>query len=141
MQELSRFRINLLRAMYLLIAVGLFIVMWPSIIMPSSLRADPDTVVRSLLGALGLLSLLGLRYPVQMLPLLVFELAWKVIWIVAFALPMAMGPGLDAYAQETLFACGLGVVLCLVVLPFPYLARHYFGAPATPWGKMTSAQG
>ena len=141
MQELSRFRINLLRATYLLIAVGLFIVMWPGIIMPSSLRADSDTVVRSLLGAMGLLSLLGVRYPVQMLPLMLFEFAWKVIWIVAFALPMAMGPGLDAYGQETLVNCVFGVVLLLLVLPFPYLVRQYLIKPSTPWGKALPAHG
>ncbi|RJG15240.1 hypothetical protein D3872_14010 [Massilia cavernae] len=118
--------------MYLLIAVGLALSIWPSIIFPPSVTANSSTVVRSLLGALALMSLLGLRYPLQMLPLLMFELVWKVIWIVAFALPMWMGPGLDAYASETLFATAMGVILVPLVLPFGYILRHYFKAPSTP---------
>lgn len=138
MQEISTIRLYLLRAMYLLIAVGLGLTIWPAIIAPASLEANADSVVRSLLGSLALVALLGLRYPLQMLPLLVFELLWKVIWIVAFALPMWAGPGLDAYAAETLFACAIGVVLVPLVLPWGYLLRHYVRAPAAPWNSGVS---
>ncbi|QGX39310.1 hypothetical protein [Permianibacter aggregans] len=132
-EEVSLFRLYLLRAMYLLIAVGLGITIWPSIIAPASVVANPGSVVRSLLGALALVALLGLRYPLQMLPLLIFELLWKVIWIVAFALPMWAGPGLDAYARESLFACAMGVVLVPLVLPWRYLYRHYVRTPSARW--------
>lgn len=135
MSDVSTLRLTLLRAMYLLIAVGLGLVIWPSIISPSSVVANAGSVVRAMLGALALVSLLGLRYPLQMLPVLMFELAWKVIWIAASAIPMWMGPGLDAYASETLFACALGVVLVPLVLPWAYLYRTYVQAPSTPWIK------
>jgi hypothetical protein len=124
--------------MYLLIAVGLTLTIWPAIISPSSAVANSGSVVRSMLGALALVSLLGLRYPLQMLPVLIFELLWKVIWIIASALPMLMGPGLDAYASETLFACAMGVVLVPLVLPWGYLYRHYVQAPGAPWFGVTN---
>ncbi|MDM5177434.1 hypothetical protein F2P44_16395 [Massilia sp. CCM 8695] len=133
MNDMSTLRLSLLRAMYLLLVVGLGLTMWPTIIAPPAVTANAGSVVRSLLGALCLLSLLGLRYPLRMLPLLLFELAWKIIWVVAFALPMWMGPGLDAYAAETLFACVLGIVLVPLVLPWGYIAREYVRAPGTPW--------
>ena len=138
MSEVSTVRLYLLRAMYLLISVGLALNIWPLIISPPTLVANANTVVWSLLGGLALVSLFGLRYPLQMLPLLIFELVWKVIWVVAFALPMWLGPGLDAYAAETLFACGMGVVLVPLVLPWGYIVRHYIKAPSTPWGKVGS---
>jgi len=31
---------------------------------------------------------LGIRYPLQMLPLLLFELVWEVDMVIAFALPL-----------------------------------------------------
>ncbi len=139
MSEVSTFRLYLLRAMYLLISVGLGLTIWPAIISPPSVAANASTVVRALLGALALLSLLGLRYPLQMLPLLIFELLWKVIWIAAFALPMWLGPGLDTYGQETLFACGMGVILVPLVLPWGFIFRQYIQAPSTPWSKSGNA--
>ena len=40
------------------------------------------------LGALSILAVLGVRYPFKMLPLLFFELLWKVMWLVGWGLPL-----------------------------------------------------
>lgn len=138
MNEVSLLRLYLLRAMYLLIAVGLAMTVWPYIISPSSLVANTGSVVRALLGALAVMCVLGLRYPLQMLPILLFELLWKLIWVCASALPMWLGPGLDEYASETLFACLMGVVLVPIVVPWGYVFRHYVKARGEPWSNTRS---
>jgi hypothetical protein len=135
MTEVSLFRLYLLRAMYLLIAAGLATTVWPDILSPSDLAAGPKSVIRALLGALALMALLGLRYPLQMLPLLLFELLWKVIWVVASAVPMWLGPGLDEYASETLFACLMGVVLVPIAIPWGYVVNHYLRALGDRWSQ------
>ena len=133
MSEISTLRLTLLRGMYLLIAVGLGLAIWPSIIAPSDSVANEGTVISALLGALAIVAAMGLRYPLQMLPILLFELLWKLIWVVAFALRMWLDTGLDDYAAETLFACLMGVVLVPIVLPWRYVFTHYFRAVAEPW--------
>ncbi len=135
MNGVSTLRLYLLRAMYLLIAVGLALTIWPHIIAPTSLVAGPNSVIRALLGALAAMCLLGLRYPLRMLPLLIFELLWKLIWVVASAIPMWLGPGLDQYASDTLFATLMGVVLVPIVLPWGYVFRHYIKAPGDRWRR------
>lgn len=130
--EVSTLRLYLLRAMYAFIAVGLSLTIWPQIVSPP-FTADAKSVIRALLGALAVLSIIGVRYPLKMLPLLMFELLWKVIWIAASAFPMWLGPGLDAYASETLFACLIGVVLVPLVIPWGYVYTHYIKAPGEPW--------
>jgi hypothetical protein len=140
MNNVGTVRLYLLRAMYLLIAVGLALTVWPVILSPPNLVAGPTSVIRALLGALAVLALLGLRYPMQMLPLLLFELLWKVLWVVASALPMWLGPGLNEYASETLFACLIGVVLVPIVIPWGFVLQHYFRAPGEPWRKQASPQ-
>lgn len=135
MQEVSLFRLYLLRGMYLLIGLGLGMTLWPSLIAKSGMAADADTVVMALLGALCVVCLLGLRYPLRMLPLLIFELLWKLIWVVAFALPLWRTDRLDAYGQETLFACMIGVVLVPLAIPWGHVVRTYITAPGDPWLK------
>jgi hypothetical protein len=100
--------------------MGLGLPVWPLIVSPPDTAVNATTVIRSLLGALAALSLVGLQYPLQILPLLVFELLWKVIWVVAFALRMWLFTGLDDYARDTLFACLMGVVLVPIVIPWGY---------------------
>jgi len=74
--EVSLVRLYVLRATYLLMVVGLGATIMPEIL-GHTLTARG--VIPSLLGALWTLAFLGLRYPLQMLPLLMFEFAWKAI--------------------------------------------------------------
>ena len=118
-------RIHLLRVMYAFIAIGLGFAVWPDIVFPAQQSADVKTVVRSLLGAVGLLALLGIWQPLRMLPILFFELAWKLIWVLAFVVPLWLGKGLDAYAIATFWECLLGLVLLPLVIPWRHLWQEY----------------
>jgi hypothetical protein len=124
--ELSTVRLYAMRAVYLLIAVGMGVQIWPLIVNHPPAVEHMTGVVRAFFGALTLLCLLGVRYPVKMLPLLLFELAWKVIWVASFGVPLWMTHQLTASTTETLQACLMGVVIVPLVLPWRYVVRHYF---------------
>lgn len=131
--ELSVFRLNLLRAMYLLMAGGLGVLIWPQVLDHSAEWALRFGHTGALLAGIGALSVLGLRYPVQMLPLMLFELLWKVIWLAAIALPLwAEGQMTDAIRLSA-WEVGLGVALIPLVLPWRYLYAHYLAKPAERW--------
>jgi hypothetical protein len=139
MSEVSTFRLYLLRAMYVFVALGLAIFkMAPAILHPENLSPQ-DSVVVSLLGGFALLAVVGIRYPIKMLPLLFFEFVWKVIWVVAFGLPLLLSGGLDPNASfggtETLINCLLGIVLVPIVVPWGYVFKQYLKAPGARWGK------
>ena len=77
MTEVSALRLYALRAGYLLLVLGLGSQIWPAMIhhaMPWDLMHG---VASSMLAAMSALAVLGLRYPLQMLPLLFFELMWR----------------------------------------------------------------
>src|SRR5205085_8923644 len=81
--EVSLVRLYVLRATYLLLVVGLGAMMVPALITHEPMARG---VIPSLLGAVWLLAFIGLRYPLQMLPLLMFEFAWKSIWLFDYGL-------------------------------------------------------
>ena len=142
MSEVSTFRLYLVRAMYLFTVVGLAIEKLPALLHPANL-SPTDSVVLSVLGATALLAVVGIRYPLKMLPLLFFEFAWKSIWVLAFGLPLSLSGGLDPNVSfggtETLIACVVGVVLVPLVTPWGYVLEHYLKAPGARWGKRVTA--
>ena len=133
MPEVSTFRITLLRGMYLLIAAGLGMSVWPALIAPTPHPSDSHSVILAMLGGISLMSLLGLRYPLRMLPVLLFELTWKLIWVLGTALPLWRAGSLDDYGRHTLFACMVGVVLVPLALPWAHIWHRYVRAPAEAW--------
>ena len=143
MSEVSTFRLYILRAMYVFTVVGLAIEKLPALLNPASLSPG-DSVVLSVLGATALLAVLGIRYPLKMLPLLFFEFVWKAIWILVFGLPLLLSGGLNPNVSfggtETLIACLVGVVLVPLVMPWGYVLKHYLKAPGARWGKQVTVQ-
>ena len=137
--DVSLLRLYVLRVFYAFVSTGLAVVVWPSIVLPPPDLSMSASVVNALLGGVGLLALLGIRYPLKMLPLLFFEFVWKLIWLVAYALPLMLGGALTAGAAENVFACLLGVILIPLVLPWAHVRRHYWGEVGDPWRKSSQA--
>jgi hypothetical protein len=131
--ELPLYRLYLLRAMYLLIAVGQGSQTWPAILHHTRPWDLWHGVGMSFLGALAALSLLGVRYPVKMLPLLIFELAWKLLWVLAIWLPHWLAHSVDPDTADNAFSIFMGVVLVPLVLPWSYVWRNYVMTPADRW--------
>jgi hypothetical protein len=122
--EVSLFRLYALRASYLVLAVGLGVYIWPAVVHHTSEFAATDGVRFGLLAGLGATAVLGLRYPLQMLPLLLFELVWKAIYLIAFALPLRSAHQINAAAAEDIKAC-LMVVIFIPLIPWRYVFAHY----------------
>jgi hypothetical protein len=129
-EDVSLFRLYLLRATYLLLVVGL-----GGMIVPSLLHHEPAArgVIASLLGAVWVLAWLGLRYPLQMLPVLMFELVWKTIWFVDFGLPQWLSGQRPPTFAEDFFNIVVGVVIMPLVIPWGHVWRQYVRRRADRW--------
>jgi hypothetical protein len=129
--ELSLARLYLLRAGYLFMGGGLALVKWP-------LLADAHTlpvyegVTLCLLTAMSLLALVGLRHPVKMLPVLLLEVTWKLIWLGLVALPASRARDLDPAMSEILVNCSF-VVVIIAVIPWRHVWRAYVRAGGARW--------
>jgi hypothetical protein len=122
----------MMRVGYLVMGVGLAIVKWPLVI-----GYDPSTplfegVVAVLLTAMSLLAFLGLRYPVRLLPILLFEALWKIIWLSVVALPAVVAGDVDAAMQQLIFNCSF-VVIIVAVIPWRHVWQRYVTAQGDRW--------
>jgi hypothetical protein len=134
-REVSLLRLYVLRAMYLTLVLGLGIVNMPAVLRHP---VDANGVVNCLLAGIWLLAFVGLRYPLQMVPLLLLELAWKTIWVIAYGLPkLAAGP-LDPTASANMTGTLVGVILMPLVIPWGYVWRHYVLQRGDRWGDRHS---
>src|ERR1700726_5206897 len=127
--EVSLTRLYVLRAMYLLLIIGGAIVFLPQLI---SHEPAARGVIPSMLGGLWVLACFGLRYPLQMLPILLFELVWKTIWLIDYGLPQRMAGGNTTQFTEDFKAIALGVIL-IPIIPWGYVFRHYLKKPGARW--------
>jgi hypothetical protein len=128
--DVSTFRLYLMRATYLLIAVGLSVEIWPQILNHPLAMHGATT---SLLAGISLLALVGLRYPLKLLPLLMFELVWKSIWLIAIAYPLWSANRMDADVWDSVRACVMGVVIMPIAIPWPYVWKNYVKASGNRW--------
>ncbi len=132
MNEVSLTRLYLLRALYLFIAVGLGISLMPNIISPVHPWGLMEGVVNTMLVAFWVLSIVGLRYPLQMLPILFWELLWKPLWLILVAIPLWM----DGQMDEAAWQVAIGVLMVVIfpfVIPWPYVLANYVRKPSDRW--------
>ncbi len=128
--SVSRVRLWILRAMYAFIVVGLGLFVWPSYIAAVPGLPLFNSVALTMLGAFSILCLLGIRYPLQMLPILLWELLWKSMWLLIIALPLWASGEMDERRFQTVIDCLVGVVLVPLAVPWRYVFENYVKRPA-----------
>lgn len=138
MHEVSVFRLYVLRAMYLFIVVGLGVFLWPEILNPERHWALAQGESTCMLAAFSLLCLLGLRYPLQMLPVLLWETVWKTLWLLLVPFPQWRAGHIDETLQPTVFACSM-VILVYLAIPWGYIYSRYVKAHGDRWRGPTGS--
>ncbi len=126
-RELSKMRLYVMRFYYLL-GILLAIDVWPRIIRPGTLWDPLQGVAYSFWAALSILLLFGARFPLRMLPLLLLQLFYKVVWLIGVAYPLWSAGHLDPANSGLFKACAIGAALDLIVIPWPHVFENYIKA-------------
>jgi hypothetical protein len=90
---------------------------WPGLISHGKPWDPTHGIAVSFWAALSALSGLGIRYPLKMLPLLILQLTYKSVWVLAVGLPLRSAGQLDPVAAELFSVCAIGLVVDLIVIP------------------------
>ena len=128
---LSTRQLNLVRVGYLVMGAGLVIRKWPEFLAHEPWELKHGTVL-TMLVAMSVLALLGLRYPRAMLPILLFEVGWKLTWLGVVALPLWLSGDLNGATREQTAAV-LWVVIIIAVIPWRHVFRQFVLAPGDRW--------
>ena len=123
--QLTKVRLYAMRGLYLLTGILLGTDVWPALINRVKPWDPLHGVAFSFWAAYSLLMLLGVRFPVRMLPLMLLQLFYKVTWLVAVGWPLSAAGNLSPIASDVMMACAIGAALDLVIIPWPYVFQTY----------------
>lgn len=125
-------RLYTLRLSYVILSVGLGLYIWPDVLQHTAQFAGRWGIQASLLAGIGATALLGLRYPVKMIPLLLFELTWKAVFLTAFALPLWRAHQITS-AERADISSVLTVVIFLPLIPWSHVWRQFVTDRGDRW--------
>ena len=131
--DVSTLRLYVMRVLYLLLVLMLGSDVWPVLIHPHKPLGPLDGVAYSFWAALSILGILGIRYPLQMVPVLILQFLYKAVWLLFVGLPLRSGGHFAPEAAGVAFAMITGLVLDLLVIPWPYVVDNYLRKPGDRW--------
>ena len=134
-EDVSTLRLYVMRFVYLLNFVLLGLDVWPALFRHPGAWDPVKGVAFSFWAALSLLSGLGLRYPLKMVPLLLLQLLYKTLWLVAVALPMCFA----VRSIDLTRAMVIGVVVDLLGIPWSYVLATYVKERGDRWRQQARA--
>lgn len=133
-REVSLIRLYVLRALYAAIAFLMGAQIWPVAFSHQPWADHMHGVGVAMLAGLTLLCLLGIRYPLKMLPLILFEFAWKTVWTFSVAWPLwRAGQLTDPVMIQDAIAVAPAVIVMPLIIPWGYVWKHYIVAPSERW--------
>jgi hypothetical protein len=127
--DVPLYRLYLLRAVYLGNFFVLGIAVWPGILTHRAWANPLEGVAVVFWGTLSLLSILGVRYPLKMLPLILLQFTYKLIWVLAVAIPR-LSTGAPTWYMKPML---MGVILEPLLIPWPYLFATFVKEPGDRW--------
>ena len=122
--------IYLLRLVYVLMFVVLGKDTWTQILTHKGSWQPDDAMAWCVWTAFATLAGLGILRPLKMLPILLLEVFYKVLWLLIVAYPLWTAGTLAGSAAEGMTAAFLWVILPIIAIPWGYAFVNYVYRPA-----------
>jgi hypothetical protein len=128
----------LLRLGYVLVFLSVGNISWTRIINHQGAWDPVQAAALSMWASHSLLSLVGVFHPLKMLPLVLFEIGYKLIWLAIVAWPLWSANRLAGSPAEGMTYAFLPVVVPIVFVPWPYVIRKYIWSHASSLAALGS---
>jgi hypothetical protein len=126
--------VYLLRILFVLIVVFVGMDTWPAILTHKGEWDHVKAAAVCMWAGYAVVCIIGVIRPLLMLPMVLFEIIYKLTWLMAVAYPLWSNNTLAGSPAEEMTKAFLWVILPIIAMPWRYFFRKYvFGI-----GKQTS---
>lgn len=115
----------LMRTVYILMVVFMGKDSWTHIIEHAGAWEPQDAMVWSVWAAFGAMALIGVFRTVRMVPILLLEIFYKVLWLAIVAYPLWTSGKLAGSPAEGMTQVFVWVALPIVAMPWLYVFKTY----------------
>lgn len=131
--------VYLLRILFLLVFLFVSYDSWRAILTHQGPWDHLRAAAICMFAAYALLSLIGVFHPLKMLPLVLFEVVFKILWLIVVAYPLWSAGKLKGSPAEGMTYVFLWVVLPIVATPWGYVLNRYILSRKTPMKALVAA--
>lgn len=118
-------RLHVMRSLFFLNFISLAVDNWSTILFPKEQMGVLSGVAISFWAGFSLLNLIGIRFPLKMLPVLLLQLLYKSCWVIGVYLPAKRTGTIETGIQEFLWICIAGIILNLLIIPWKFVYAEY----------------
>jgi hypothetical protein len=124
-EGVRRINIYLLRLLYALMFFMLGQTTWTGIFTHQGAWEPNKAVAWSVWTGFATLAGLGILRPLKMLPMLLLEIFYKILWLILVAYPLWSKGALEGSPAEGIFNVFAPVILVVFIIPWGYVFRTY----------------
>jgi len=117
--------IYLLRLVFFLMAAFVATDSWRTIVTHQGPWDPVRAVTFCVWASYSTLAILGLLHPLRMLPLMIFAIAYKALWLIVVAYPLWRAGTLAGSPAEELTYVFLWIPLPIIAVPWKYVFQNY----------------
>jgi hypothetical protein len=121
--------IYLLRLLYVLMFFVLGRITWTHVLTHQGPWEPTNAVAWCVWTAFATLAGMGIIRPVKMLPIVLLEIFYKMLWLILVAYPLWSNGTLAGSPAEEITSQFLWVLLPIVAVPWGYVLANYFYQP------------
>lgn len=120
-----RINVYIMRLVWILVVLFVGTDSWKHIVTHQGQWESLEGVAWSVWFAFACCGLLGIFHTVRMIPLLLFEVLYKIVWLDLVAYPLWKAGTLAGSPAEGIAYAFAWVILPIVSVPWPYVFRTY----------------
>ena len=120
-----RINVYVMRLFFLLMFVFVGLDSWSGIINHQGSWKPITAVAMCVWAAYSTLSILGVFHTLRMLPIMLFMIFYKTLWLIVVAYPLWITNRLAGSAAEEMASVFIWVIIPIVGMPWRYVFREY----------------